>query len=98
MNTIEQTAKRTASQYHNTIDVNERRSIRNPANILEYAPVEPQPAVVEGNRNVSLLKAELVRNNLVTRSDLMKLYQPPVKKSAILQNNPFYSKSIVSQK
>ena len=52
--------------------------------------------MASGNKNVSLLKAELVRNNLVTRSDLMKLYQPPVKKSALLENNPFFNRSIVS--
>jgi hypothetical protein len=30
--------------------------------------------IVKGNKNVSMLKAELVRNNLVTRTDLMRLY------------------------
>jgi hypothetical protein len=53
--------------------------------------------IVTGNKNVSMLKAELVRNNLVTRTDLMKLYQPPVKKSSLLENNPFFNKSIVGR-
>ena len=33
--------------------------------------------IIGGSRQVSKLKAELVRNNIVTRANLMKLYQPP---------------------
>jgi hypothetical protein len=63
-------------------------------NILEENFGQP---IVKGNRNVSMLKAELVRKNLVTRSDLMRLYQPPTKKSSLLENNPFFNKTIVGQ-
>jgi hypothetical protein len=51
--------------------------------------------IVYGNNNASVLKSELVRKNVVTRSDLMKLYQPPIKKSSLLENNPFHNKSLV---
>jgi hypothetical protein len=43
----------------------------------------------------SNMKAELVRNELLTRSDLMKLYQPPLKKSQLPTNNPFYTKTLI---
>ena len=35
----------------------------------------------QGVRGLSNYKAELVRHNIVTRTDLMKLYHPPLKKS-----------------
>ena len=41
------------------------------------------------------MKAELVRNQIVTRTDLMKLYQPPVKKSQLPTANPFLSKNLI---
>ena len=37
--------------------------------------------VAFGSKQISNLKAELVRNNLVARSDLMKLYRPQLQKS-----------------
>lgn len=43
-------------------------------NMMELKTPYGTTPIVEGTKNVSLLKAELVRNNLVTRSDLMKLY------------------------
>ncbi len=48
-----------------------------------------------GREQRSNFKAELVRNELLSRSDLMKLYQPPLKKAQLPTNNPFYTKSIV---
>ena len=51
--------------------------------------------VLGGNRMVSNLKAELVRNNIVTRNDLMKLYQPPLKRAQIPSENPFFTKQMV---
>lgn len=36
---------------------------------------------MQGARFMSNYKAELVRHNIVTRTDLMKLYHPPVRKS-----------------
>jgi hypothetical protein len=53
--------------------------------------------IVRPNKNVSMLKAELLRKSLVTRSDLIKLYQIPTKKSSQLENNPFFTKSIVGK-
>jgi hypothetical protein len=40
-------------------------------------------------------RAELVRNDLIHRSDLMKIYEPPIKKSQLPTNNPFYTKTIL---
>ena len=47
------------------------------------------------NRQIGSLKAELVRNQIVTRGDLMKLYQPPIKKSQLPTANPFLSKNLL---
>jgi len=44
-----------------------------------------------GSRYLSNLKSELIRNNLVTRTDLIKLYQPPLKKGEDQSKNPFIS-------
>ena len=41
------------------------------------------------------MKADLVRRNLLSRKDLMLLYRPPIKNSAIPANNPFLTKSIL---
>ena len=41
-------------------------------------------------------KAELVRNELINRSDLMRMYQPPIRKSQLPTNNPFYTKTIIN--
>ena len=50
---------------------------------------------VSKNRQIGSLKAELVRNQIVTRGDLMKLYQPPIKKSQLPTANPFLSKNLL---
>ena len=42
-----------------------------------------------GVRGLSNYKAELVRHNIVTRTDLMKLYHPPLKKSQLPHKDPF---------
>jgi hypothetical protein len=42
------------------------------------------------------LKAELVRKELLSRSDLIKLYQPPIPKDQLPSSNPFYTKTIVT--
>lgn len=49
----------------------------------------------KGARQVSSLKSELVRNKLVTRTDLMRLYQPPMKRSQIPANNPFFTRTLI---
>ena len=50
---------------------------------------------------MSKLKAELVRNNIVTRANLMKLYQPPMnsgtKFTPSSKLNPWYNGEIVTQ-
>ena len=51
--------------------------------------------VASKNRQIGSLKAELVRNQIVTRGDLMKLYQPPIKKSQLPTANPFLSKNLL---
>ena len=43
----------------------------------------------QGVRGLSNYKAELVRHNIVTRTDLMKLYHPPLKKSQLPHKDPF---------
>ena len=49
----------------------------------------------QGVRNLSNYKAELVRHNIVTRTDLMKLYHPPLKKSQMPHKDPFLTRQIV---
>ena len=46
-------------------------------------------------RYMSNYKAELVRHNIITRTDLMKLYQPPLKKHQLPHKDPFLTKQIV---
>jgi len=41
------------------------------------------------------IKAELVRKELLSRGDLIRLYQPPIPKSQLPTSNPFYTKTIV---
>lgn len=48
-------------------------------------------------RNRTFLKAELVKKQLLNRGDFMKLYQPPIPVSSLPFNNPFYTKTIISQ-
>ena len=50
---------------------------------------------LSSSRIVSNLKAELIKNNVITRTDLMKLYHPPAKKQPTLEENPFYNRSFV---
>ena len=58
---------------------------------------ESRRVSVTGDRkHRTYLKAELVRKELLSRSDLIKLYQPPIPKSQLPTSNPFYTKTIVS--
>jgi hypothetical protein len=43
----------------------------------------------------SHVKGELVRKELLSRRDLLKLYQPPIPKSQMPTCNPFYTKTII---
>ena len=58
---------------------------------------EGNVAMAFGSKQISNLKAELVRNNLVSRSDLMKLYKPLQAKEQQRENNPWFNKSMVPQ-
>ena len=44
----------------------------------------------------SYMKAELVRRELLSRGDLIKLYQPPIPMNQLPFSNPFYTKTIVT--
>ena len=52
-------------------------------------------SIGQGVRGLSNYKAELVRHNIVTRTDLMKLYHPPLKKSQLPHKDPFLMRQIV---
>ena len=45
---------------------------------------------------VSNLKSELIRNNIVTRNELIKLYKPPIKKDQVPTENPFFTRQMVN--
>ncbi len=45
---------------------------------------------------VSNLKAELIRNNIVTRKELIKLYRPPMRREQLPSENPFFTRQMVS--
>lgn len=49
----------------------------------------------QGKKIFRNYKAELVRCNVVTRTDLIKLYHPPLKKSQMPHRDPFVNRSIV---
>lgn len=51
--------------------------------------------VATGLKQISNLKGDLIRKNLVNRTDLMRLYQPPIKRSQVFENNPFYNKHLL---
>ena len=61
----------------------------------------PVNELVKDSRQLSKLKAELVRNKIVTRANLMKLYQPPatsgIRVAPIPRYNPWYNGEIVTQ-
>ena len=42
-----------------------------------------------GVKQISNLKSELVRNGMISRGDLMKLYKPQLKKQELEAQNPF---------
>ena len=52
-------------------------------------------SIGQGVRGLSNYKAELVRHNIITRTDLMKLYHPPLKKSQLPHKDPFLMRQIV---
>ena len=48
-------------------------------------------------REASKIKAELLKRKLITRKDLMMLYQPPMKRSHHPENNPFTKRTIIER-
>ena len=53
--------------------------------------------VLGGNKIVSMLKAELVRQNVVTRHNLVQNYKHPLRRHEIPSENPFINqKAFVS--
>ena len=48
------------------------------------------------SKQVSNLKAELVRNNVIARADLMRCYRPQLQKQKLLDKNPFYNGKMVA--
>jgi hypothetical protein len=49
----------------------------------------------EGLKHIANLKGDLIRRNLVARTDLMRLYQLPSKRSQNFDNNPFFNKDML---
>lgn len=64
--------------------------------IAQYQP--PQTSNTADRKQRSYMKAELVRRQLLSRGDLIKLYEPPIPMDKLPFQNPFYTKTIVSQK
>ena len=58
----------------------------------------PQASSTADRKHRSYMKAELVRKQLLNRGDLIKLYQPPIPMNKMPFSNPFYTKTIVSNK
>ena len=61
------------------------------------SPIKNKTSRLGEMRNRAILKAELVKKQLLNRGDFMKLYQPPIPISSLPYNNPFYTKTIISQ-
>ena len=49
-------------------------------------------------RFISNYRAELIRHKIVTRTDMMKMYQLPLKRHQLPHKDPFLTKQIVAQK
>ena len=87
-----------ANRMLNGINMVRSKGSHGPLSFLEdpYAArgVSATPAS-KGVRSLSNYKAELVRHNIVTRTDLMKLYHPPLKKNQMPHKDPFLTRCIV---
>ena len=66
-----------------------------PQDYIERDTTRGEKLVYEYDPDGQNMKADLVRRNLLSRKDLMLLYRPPIKNSAIPANNPFLTKSIL---
>jgi hypothetical protein len=65
-----------------------------PEDYIERLPARGEKQIYEYDEDQKNMKADLIRRNLLSRKDLMLLYRPPLKNSAIPANNPFLTKSI----
>jgi hypothetical protein len=45
-------------------------------------------------QKISSFQGDLINSEYIKRNELMKLYQPPLKKHQLPENNPFLNKSI----
>lgn len=66
-----------------------------PEDYFDRLPTKGEKHMYEYDANDRNTKAELIRMNLLSRKDLMLLYRPPIRSSAIPANNPFLTKSIL---
>ena len=66
-----------------------------PEDYFERLPIKGEKHAYEYDPDGRNAKAELIRRNLLSRKDLMLLYRPPIRNSAIPANNPFLTKSIL---
>lgn len=71
-----------ANKMLNGINMLRSTNVQGPLSFLKSAAqAKPDPKESEMRQFSKNYKAELVRHNIVTRTDLMKLYHPPLKKS-----------------
>lgn len=66
-----------------------------PEDYFDRLPSKGEKLTYEFDADGRNAKAELIRRNLLSRKDLMLLYRPPIRSSAIPANNPFLTKSIL---
>ncbi len=57
--------------------------------ISDPQEVKDMASKAQTTRYLSNYKAGLIRHNIVARTDLMKMYQPPIKKSQLPNKDPF---------
>lgn len=87
-----------ASKMLSGINMLKAKNTMGPLSFLHDVGKSRQAAKTEelqGARYMSNYKAELVRHNIVTRTDLMKLYHPPIRKAALPSKDPFLMRQIV---
>ena len=75
-----------------------KTKLRSAASVLKPSPQPPSHTNDKASnktKQLSALKSDLIRRNFILRSDLIKRYHPPVKKS--LQQNPFESREFLME-
>ena len=66
-----------------------------PGDYIDRLPARGEKHAYEFDPDGRNAKADLIRRNLLSRKDVMLLYRPPIRSSAIPANNPFLTKSIL---